>query len=83
VRLFSHTVSGFLLTRSLSVTRAAIGQGKPASSPRRDPQKLGVYNNLKSFFEKQSRFTPDVPDFPGAFISSRGAKLLFPGSFPR
>jgi hypothetical protein len=43
------------------------------------PAKTRFYNNLKSFFEKQSRFLRDVPDLAGDFILARQAKILFRG----
>jgi hypothetical protein len=44
--------------------------------------KTRFYSNLNRFIKKQSRFTPDVHDFSGAFTSSVGAKSLFPRGFP-
>jgi hypothetical protein len=61
---------------------AAWSPGFPPDGNAALPPKTRIYNNLKSFFEKQSRFRLDVHDFLSGFISSQRAKLLFRRGFP-
>src|SRR5215831_6098908 len=65
VRLFSHAVSGLLLDAA-TTTHPRVPDGLPPhGSPHEKPAKTRIYNNLKSFFQKQSRFRSHLHEFPG------------------